>query len=199
MKALNVFLGFVLATGIALAQNEQTLIDADIDNGGYGGPILALTNVTGHVGFLTGGGGAWVIDHTVLIGAAGYGLVSEIETDRVGEEGAPMLLNLGYGGLYLGYIHRSPDLVHVLGGVLVGGGGVGYRERYYEEITNRNSDAFVVIAPEIGLEVNIATWCRAALTGGYRFVTGVTESDIGLSNSDVAGYTCSLMLKFGSN
>lgn len=179
---------------------QETLVDGDVEFGGYGGPTLQLTSVNEQLGVLVGGGGGVVIDHTIAIGGAGYGLVN-----NVSEDNAPVsrpYLNLGYGGVYLQYIHRSDDLIHVTGGVLIGGGGVGFRRGFEDdpdEIWDDHdtlNDAFFVVEPDIEAELNITKYFRIAVGGGYRFVSGIGLS--GLANSDISGPNARLMLKFGS-
>jgi hypothetical protein len=203
MKAFSVLMLVCLMAAPALAQEQQTLFSGDVTHGGYGAVIVKGTTFDGELGVLTGGGGAWLINNTIAIGGAGYGLVNDIETSRIDEDGDPMMLDVGYGGLYLAYIYNSDDLVHFTGGLLAGAGGVGYRRSNWEwsetgHSNNEPHDAFWVLEPEVMAELNVASWFRIGLGGSYRFAFGVDEDEIGYSNQDISGPSGTLMLKFGS-
>ncbi len=80
------FLLFVILTLPAFSQ-EQTLIgDGDIESGGFGGPAVKVTSINGETAVLIGGCGGWIINHTFVLGGAGYGLVTNVNaknTDSV--------------------------------------------------------------------------------------------------------------------
>lgn len=179
---------------------QETLLDNDMDFGGYGGPTVQFTSLGGEFGVLVGGGGGVIIDHMIALGGAGYGLANNVAV-----ENAPIAtpyLNLGYGGAYLQYINRSGDLIHFTAGVLIGGGGAGYRGGFdndaYEIWNDRDTlnDAFFVVEPDIEAELNVTRNFRIGVGGGYRFVSGVELP--GLANSDISGPNARVMFKFGS-
>jgi hypothetical protein len=199
MKATIAFI-FALLFGATL-HAQETLLDGDVVIGGFGGPIMQGTSINKQFGVLVGAAGGVIINHTIAIGGGGYGLANNVT-----EAGAPSVrpyLNVGYGGVFIEYIHNSDALIHFTGGILIGGGGVGYRSDYdgdnVDEVwdnTDTLNDAFFVAEPSVSAELNVAKWCRVTLGGGYRFVSGVELP--GLSNSDISGPSARLMVKFGS-
>ena len=63
------------------------------------------------------------------------------------------------------------------------------------QLEDVGSDRLLVIQPSVGAEVNIARWFRLGLDAGYRFYSGVNLN--GISNSDLAGPTLGIRMKFG--
>lgn len=198
MKTTGAFL-FALLLGAPLYAQE-TLFEGEVDFGGYGGPAVQFTSVNQQLGVLVGGGGGVIIGHMISIGGAGYGLVNDVT-----EESAPAekpYLVLGYGGGYLQYIHRSDDLIHFTGSVLIGGGGVSFRKDYEtmieesESTRDTSADAFFVVEPSLEAELNVAKYFRVSLGAGYRFVTGIETP--GLKDSDISGPSARIIFKFGS-
>lgn len=191
---------FLIATSI-YAQ-EATLFDGKIDNGGFGGVIVSGTAIDGKAALLVGGGGGWIINHTFIIGGAGMGLANDIEANYNDSTGNPLMLNMGYGGLMLGYIYNSDAVVHFTGGFLVGGGGISFREGnwYDHEFDNSydnrfGNDVYLVIEPQISVELNLTSWFRLTGGGSYRFISSADYH--GLTNSDLAGPSGTIMFKFG--
>ncbi|HVZ41349.1 MAG TPA: hypothetical protein VHI13_18865 [Candidatus Kapabacteria bacterium] len=198
MKTLGCMIfGLMLALPAAA---QETLINGDVDFGGYGAPIVQCTSINKQFGVFVGGGGGLIIDHTIVLGVAGYGLANNVN-DASAPASHPYL-NVGYGGAYIQYIHRSNDLVHFTGGVLVGGGGVGYRtdlaNTAVEQSNSRDSlnDAFFVLEPDVQMEINVTKCFRIGIGAGYRFVSGIELQ--GISNSDIGGPNARLLFKFGS-
>lgn len=204
----------VLSSFTASAQ-ERTLFSGTVDHGGFGGPVLKLTRIKGETGIMVGGYGGWLIDHTLMLGAGGYGLATDIRAERSAEllydvpAARPLYLDLGYGGGIVELILRSNDLVHAYANLLVGAGAVSYR-RSWREIglhdTRYNDeddyhyggyDAFFVLEPSVNLELNVTTWMRASAGVSYRYVTGIGMLN-GVSNADLTGLSGQLTLKFGA-
>jgi hypothetical protein len=191
----------LLGVGTTASAQEEMLIDGDIDHGGYGGMNFKGTTILGEPALMVGGGGAWIIDHTFLLGLQGGGLATIVDAERNDPTGAPYRLQISEGGLKLGYVYASDNLVHGIAGVMIGGGTVFYTDRYdwpghMGPIDEYEVDAYFVIEPEAMAEVNIARWMRVAGGAGYRFVGDVDYDR--LTNEDLSGPTATLILKFGS-
>jgi hypothetical protein len=194
----------ILSVGIlcwmspTLAQEYQahTLISGDVEHGGFAGPVVKFTEINDEFGVLVGGRGGWIIDHTFVIGGAGYGLVNDIEA-------MPSTLDwgMGYGGLELGYILRSHNLVHLSVQALIGAGGVGYRDKDHWDSWDGDEwdgDAFFVAEPGVNVILNVIENLRMGLGASYRYVNGVDEDEIDwTSDSDLSGPSMVLTLKLG--
>src|SRR4051812_18742907 len=82
---------------------QETLIGGDVAFGGFGGPMVQFTSVNKELGVLVGGAGGVIIDHTIAIGGAGYGLANDVS--EANAPSATPYLNLGYGGVFVQYIN----------------------------------------------------------------------------------------------
>ncbi len=193
----------LLAASLPLAaQDEETLISGPVESGGFGGPSLRITKINGEVAVLVGGRGGWIINHVFMIGGAGYGLVTRTAAKTPGLLGEKDL-DIGYGGLEMEYYSNPSDLVHLSVRLLLGGGGVAYREDVMVS-SHRDMDGFFVAEPGISVNLNVTHFFRISAGASYRFVTGVdTPNDLLghpaplTSNADLSGPSALLTLKFG--
>ena len=199
----------VIIPALAYAQ-EQTLLSGEIENGGFGGPVIKVTRINGQDALLVGGRGGWIINHTFVIGGGGYGLVSDVRPTVPGLFNEDRLM-FGYGGLELEFIVQSDRVVHLTIPVLIGAGAVGYRLGYWgDHVTitpglDNRFDTFFVIEPGVDLELNVASFFRINAGVSYRHASGIsTPTDITgtprplTSNNDVRGISWMIGFKFGS-
>ncbi|QQS35363.1 MAG: hypothetical protein IPM56_14085 [Ignavibacteriales bacterium] len=193
----NIFI--LLLTIILSAQifpQEQTLLgDGEVSHGGYGGPVIKFSQVNDNFAVLFGGRGGWIINHTFVIGGAGYGLVNSIDGNEV-IFGSTRRLDFGYGGLELGYINKSDDLIHFSVYTLIGAGSV--RSRVDDDLFpdyDDNHDTFFVLEPSLNVVLNLTTFMRVAVGGSYRYVN--VDKVQNLTSSDLSGPSIGLTLKFG--
>ncbi|MBA7600106.1 MAG: hypothetical protein GH143_09405 [Calditrichaeota bacterium] len=175
---------------------ERTLISGPVAHGGFGGPQLTLGQVKGEIAVLTGGWGAWLINHTLIIGGGGYGLVNDLPAGQTAT-GEDRYLNFGYGGMILGFILGSDRMVHLTAHSLIGPGSVGYRHHMMEEDWSEDSvqDLVFIVQPTLGVELNVTRFFRIAAGGSYRYVIGADLADI--TADDLCGFGAELTLKFG--
>lgn len=174
----------VVVTTVGRAQ-ERTLVGDRIESGGFGAPVVKFTEVLGDFAVLAGGRGAWIIDHTVMIGGGGYGLVTDVYDFRLVP--APRI-RFGYGGLELSVVAASNSVVHFSVMSLVGGGGITMG-------APGPTDAVFVLEPQLNLVLNVTPYMRLAAGGGYRWVTDVDWYP--LTDDDMSAWQVSLALKFG--
>ena len=192
MKKL-VFLLVIVFTFSAFAQ-EATLINGEIESGGFGGPVLKVTTINGESSVMVGGRGGWIINHSFVLGGGGYGLVTDVKAKV--SDSIHQYIEMGYGGLELEYIASSNDLLHLSIGMLVGGGGIGYK---YEDNNSFNSshnkNAFFVLEPNINANLNVTHFFRIAAGVSYRYVSGLKSAVS--TNADLSGASANLTFKFG--
>ena len=208
MKYVLFIPAFLLFSLTTFAQ-DQTLFNGKLESGGFGAPVVKFTSIKGEFGVLAGGYGGWLINHQLLVGLGGYGLVNDIRGTQAAvaeysRDGRPLYLNFGYGGFVLEYIANPSSLVHLSFNTLIGGGAVNYRNNHFDFEENDFTwemqdkyDAFFIVEPGIHAEVNMTDWCRAGIGAQYRYVNGI-GSLTGVSNKDFSGPSGSITLKFGS-
>jgi hypothetical protein len=186
-----------------LPQTEkvETFLEGNIyAQGGFGGLGARVTNIDNKAECLAGGSVGYLINHHFNIGFGGYGLTDGSFHRTLG--GVERRLEMGYGGLNVGYTFAPNSLVHLSLQTLLGAGGIGYEyetdhwdKDHYEKSVQ--GDAFFVVEPMLYLELNMTKWFRLDLGGGYRYVDGVDENVVGVSSQTLRGANGELLLKFG--
>lgn len=187
------------------SQEYRTLFGGnETSHGGYGGLSVNYTQIDGKDAVLVGARGAWVINHGMAIGIAGYGFANDMKYERTihGYTDDYMMAG-GYGGLLLEPIIGAKWPVHITVPVLIGAGGVAYvnnywnnyNDPYYPYDYHEDADAFFVIEPGIEIEFNMVKFMRLAVGGYYRFTSSLDLAD---SRSDMLnGFSVGVTMKFG--
>ncbi|HBC45669.1 MAG TPA: hypothetical protein DCZ43_01345, partial [candidate division Zixibacteria bacterium] len=191
-------LTLILALTIPVLAQDQTLLGNDISHGGFGGPVAKFTNIDNQFGVLVGGRGGWIINHSLILGGGGYGLVQDNINRRYLGPDEKQYLTMGYFGAMLEYDIHPSRLVHTSIIMLIGGGELNQATRHHDsiDINGATKDNFFVCEPEINVTLNLVNFMRLGIGGSYRFVSGVES--FGLTNSDIAGPAASLTLRFGN-
>jgi hypothetical protein len=193
----NILFLLLIVSSCTLMAQEQTLLSGQITHGGYGGPEVKFTQIADQFGVLVGGKGGWIINHTIVIGGGGYGLVNNIGTSRT-VDGEQMYLNFGYGGLILEYIHEWDKLLHYSFSALLGGGGVGYGHRSNHQLSyDSETKSFFVVEPGANAEVNVSSFFRMNVGVSYRLLSAVQFDNNRFNDQNLGGLSANLTFKFG--
>ena len=187
-KLISFICGIFLATQL-LAQHESLFGSARVV-GAFGAPIM-------EVGFnnelsTAVGGGAGIVINSVFIGAYGMG---SLNFEQLLETGDVDQLDLGHGGLWVGFTISPHSLLHLYGSGRIGWGVVNV-SLHDRTIRYDDLDKIFVATPEIGLEMNLARWFRVAGTIGYRYIDGVSENR-GYTSDDFNGAIFGLTVRLG--
>jgi hypothetical protein len=187
-------------TQAATSGTDQALVSKLTTTGGYGAAAERFSTVAGNRVVFTGMEGGWIANSHLVLGAAGYGLA----TQNVRNAGATLrdskgrapVVEIGYGGITLGYLTQPTKVMHLELQTLIGGGGMSYD---VQDIAIRMEDipgdAFFVAEPSLYGELNVTSFLRIGVGGGYRFVAGASLD--GLGDRDLRGASASLQLKLG--
>lgn len=185
MKQIFTLIIMTFAFTITFAQEEtQYLFDLkDLKISGFGGFMMEYSIIDGNFGLLTGGGGAIILNQTFYLGGFGCGLTTDHKwpdiyqdqhtlEDPANIQFDNMSLDLGYGGIWIGYINNSHKLIHWGINAKIGGGNVSLidREFYVDETDLIANDNIFVFIPTFEAEVNLASWFKISGGIGYRFV-----------------------------
>ena len=186
-------------------QNEFTSIfnkkkDRKVQHGGYGAISFGYTNIDGKNALQTSVRGAWVIDHNIALGFAGYGFVNNLEKTNDPND---YYLGGGYGGFYFEPIILPNSPIHVSFPILIGGGAIStipnnYLDNSFDPFYNY--DVFFVFEPGVELELNMVKFFRLGLGASYRFTNGVLLNyplDTQVPKDVLDGYNVYINLKFG--
>jgi hypothetical protein len=196
MKRSFVLILLILITAVPALAWEETLIGGDIESGGYGAVVVKYGTIDERDAVFVGGQGGWIVNHSLVIGGAGYGLANSLRA-----EGTDCLyLGFGYGGLMLEYIVSPQKLYHLSLLCVVGGGGITYYDKkdcwgWDDCGCQYDTDAFFVAEPAVNLMLNLHRYVRVGVGASYRYVDGANYR--GLESSDLSGPTAQVMVKFG--
>ncbi len=177
------------ATTLTWAQHETLFNNARVV-GGFGGTITEF-GLNNDLQTSYGGGGGVVIGGA-FIGAYGLGSVNlgdVLDGQNVDK------VELGHGGLWLGFTYAPYRVLHPFTSVKVGWGAVNIDTDNFDPFDG-DSDQVFVLTPEIGLELNIFKWFRVAGGVGYRWVNGTDGANV-YNDDDFSGLNTNLTLRFG--
>ena len=186
----------------------ETFFSGDIKLGGFGGPEVRYTRIQGEDAMLVGGKGGLLLNHSFVIGGAGYGIVTSHKVDGYDWSGiepfkardSVACLEGGWGGLYMEYINHPHKRIHLAASALIGAGGLVYTNpRDWDDDKKHEiyeSSAFFVFEPGIWIELNVFKFMRIDFGAAYRVVAGLDLPNT--ENSDLSGPSLNMAVKFGS-
>lgn len=192
------------------ANNEMKEMQTIFSNPGRLGwwvsPDFAWTKIDSKDAFLGGISGGIIINHSLSVGLAGYGIMNSQNLKYTGiNDTADVYLYGGYGGLKLEYRLNPSKKVNVGFPLLIGGGGAVYSTYGHDDWHNYEEDedydytyawdSFFVIEPGVVLGINLLKFMRLDAGVSYRYAPGIElpKTDTNLLN----GFNASISLKFG--
>ena len=186
----NLFVLLLIGTSLSFAQ-RSSLFKGEFESGGYGGPIIHTGTVNGASAVFVGGKGGWIVNHSVIIGGGAYGLVSNVPAKNVGPNGETQMM-FGYGGFIVEYWYNADKLVHLSGSLLLGSGGLDYKNP-----GNGNSDManFFVAEPSVGVNLNMTEYLTLGAGASYRVLSNFTSPVA--DSKDLEGASVYFVAKFG--
>ncbi len=186
-----IFTSLLCLLAFAAFSQEETLFDDLEIIGAFGGPLIDIGKINGEVGASVGGGGALVLNN-IFIG--GYGVGTDFPEYEItaGEDKGFYNIRFRHGGLWLGYVPMQHKVVHFYGSAKIGWG----KGRLRTDNDTRFSDRVFVMTPELGVDINVTSFLKISLTGGYRWVNGVTQLP-GLDNADFSSPIGGITFRIG--
>lgn len=204
------FLGLISITALSQNNNDRemkTMFGNTNSIGGYGALTARYSEIGSAPGATIGFRGCLVAGHSIAIGFAGNGIISDFKYDA--KLGKDAILAGGYGGLHLEPILNPYSPIHLAIPMTIGAGGISYsttnRDFTWTDNTNDphniDSKAFFFFEPGIELEMNVLKFVRFAIGGYYRFTSDVSlhyADNTPIQKSDfLRGFSAGLTLKFG--
>ncbi len=180
------------------APEDETLLNGIQSSGGYGAPTVAVTSINGDAGVMVGGRGGWIINRQFVLGGGGHGLATRfrVPIDHPTLESA--LVEFGYGGVLLEYIGAPSELIHYGAELLIGGGDAALVENEYVDHDDHLEEVEFFVTEAGGrVELNVTSFFRLGLSGGYRLAAGDEFDRANLSADDFSGPYGQLSLRFG--
>jgi len=165
-------------------QKKEIMLDIDrVEHGWYFGFVNQYTRLNGKWADFAGARGGWIINHSILLGASGYGLV--YPTNREGltgkiYEGEEKRISMGFGGPMIEYFFQPDRLFTFAPALTVGAGSFEYIRSDDEDDDDESShaDTFFVIMPEIYVYANITEYIRVGIGLSYRHSAGINKFDL---------------------
>ncbi len=196
MKRLIVLAACSVLLSVSLSHAEEVLFGGDTTHGWFFAPTWKMTSLNGETTHLSGGRGAWIINHTYMLGFGGYG----IDTGKEAPGNASRLLGrpglewmFRYGGFEFEYMRKSDELIHWSAYCLIGSGSITYSDP--EDHNFDMDDNVFVVEPAIYATINLTKWLRAGAGVSWRLAGDV---DIpGLAEDDIGGPSAMIELRFG--
>ena len=178
---LTLILLLTASVNISAFERDSLISGKQYSHGGFGGITSKTTELNGTTENMVGIKGAWLLNHNVYVGLAGYGTNGEIEnTDR----------QMGYGGVIAGYIFNPSKFVHYNVEMLLGAGGLDNEKNRADD-----PDAFSVIEPAANVSFAITPYADLSIGVSYRLVQETNQAN--LSDSDLSGWSMNTSLVFG--
>jgi hypothetical protein len=178
----------------------------------YGGLHMKMTEINGNTGMMAGARGGLLVNGQFTLGLAGYGLISgrDITYHDVDNLQIDTKINMGYGGIYLEYIHEPVSIIHFTASVLMGFGGATFQDIDFEDHHhNYDSDttkspwaAYYVIEPTVSAEVNITDYLRLGVSASYRYMDDFESNQLfqdsqELKDAKMSGFNGGLYIIIG--
>ena len=157
------------------------------DCSGYGGVDIKTTTINSKSAMLIGGGGGRVFDNGIILGGAGYGLM----TNNIKANGTynTKKIKQGYGGMLIGYEFLPKGFINFNTTLLLGGGGISAGT----DDSDTQNGSFV---SELSATLHLNLTPYAGLQAGVSYRYFATVNSGSLSATDINGLSVNAGLLF---
>jgi len=182
----------------------KSLINKEKEMTGFGNIDFRVGNVVDQQALIMGAYGGVLLNKNVMLGVAGYGILTESEFEGFNPEtNETRDLNLygGYAGMLLGFKVASKEIIHLSVPMVIGAGHLDVSDDHYFDLANGDNDytlessPFFVFEPSALIELNISHHFRLGFGAGYRLVRGSALEN--LSDEDLSGYSGVISFQIG--
>lgn len=195
MKKAILSISIIMISLSSFSQDDfQTIFGNEVSISGFGGPFMSFTSMNDEFAHMMGGGGGVILSKTFFFGGFGMGSTTmhyfDYTNPNTNAVFTDMELDLGYGGLYFGYIIAPNRPIHPAVYLQTGWGEVSLGDDQ-----NKISDNVFVLNPSLQLEMNMTSFFRIGVGVNYQYVSGVNIN--GLEDEDFSYPGAFLSFKFG--
>lgn len=179
---------FCILASSVLAEQVSSLLDDTHGSWMFAvKPEFKVTELGGNTALLTGIQAGPSLDRRLYIGAAGYGLINNINGGSYYND--PGFFDFWYAGLTMEYSFWSEKLIHGSFGALLGGGQI----RLREQEGSTDTSALFVAEPGVNIMMNLTKSLEFGAGCSYRYINGADDGDF--SNSKLSGITGGIFLR----
>ena len=174
-------------------------------HGAYIAPVFKFTSINGQGAVISGVKAGWIINKTFVIGAAYYGLSSDITQNWVDPlNGQPPIVKFTTGGLNFEYVLFSDNIISASAEFFMGGAGINIEPSDKNKThTVFYGGDFLVWEPQLNAIINLNEWFHISLGLSYRTTSNLdyypkndpASPDFPIKN--LRGLSGSLSLIFG--
>jgi len=180
-KILLLFLVFGLLPNMIAAQpltkvdNKHYLFGMPLQYNGYGGPVVAFSNMEGRSSVAPGAVAGLLINAKFFMSIYGQ----KVETSHPRPDmivSGPIIYtevkaNMWQYGVWFGYIHKPEDVIHWGMSSMVARGQLFLTAKDPVTLATRQiyDDRVYFITPKFFVEMNMAKWLKMNVSAGYRF------------------------------
>jgi hypothetical protein len=207
IKYLSIILFVIISLSGDLVRAQETTNEPEMQTlfgnkkytfGGMGGVQFGFSKFNGKDAMLAGARGGVVINHSLVLGMAGWGFASIPVFSNI-DGNALGYLEGGYGGLLIEPIIMSKKVMHLSVPIIVGVGDLMYLKKVNRNISDLSnmidSDPFFILEPGLELELNLLKFMRVAAGASYHWSPNLDL--VSTPSNPFNGFTASISLKFG--
>ena len=164
--------------------------------GAYIAPVFKFTNLNDQKAVFSGIKGGWIINRTFVIGAAYYGLSTNITQKWIDpSNNQSPLVKITTGGLNFEYVFLSGSIISGSAEFFMGGAGINIGAIYGGD--------FLIWEPQLNANINLNEWFHISLGLSYRTTSSLdyypsndpTGPDFSIKS--LRGFTGSISFIFG--
>lgn len=176
---------------IGISQEQSIFVDKST-SGGFGSVQYLSSKINGSHQDWIGIGGGINIEH-FFFGIYGQSTIDDYPWRSVDMANQ---LTVAHGGFWVGYNFREDDVIHLYSTVRFGGG----RATLYNPTSNEQlesiEDGITHLQPELGIEINVASFLRLGASISYSFYDSLAKIP-GYTNDSLSGYRPMLVMRIG--
>ena len=191
MKILTILFLLMFGSIYVFGQEEENDVDDSLNISGYISPFLQTTNMMTQSYFL-GGTGAIFIDQNFFLGGFGMTMANYYKTDRGIYSGNE--LDIGGGGIIMGYVFYHASKVHPIITLWGGGGSLSLSDK--DKVRNKEAyDDFLWINGTIEIEYKPIRFIAIGAGVHYQKISGLVLN--GYTEKDFSGTGFYVNIKVG--
>ena len=181
MRNLFVFFLIACTSNLVFCQEDENEMDDSLNISGYISPFLQTTHMV-HNAYFVGGTGAIFIDHNFFLGGFGMTMSNYYKTDRGKYSGNE--LDIGGGGLVLGYVFYHEKKIHPVITLWGGGGSLSLSDK--DKVRNKDAyDDFLWMNGTVEIEYKPFNFIALGAGVHYQIISGLVLD--GYSEKDFSG------------